>query len=187
MGNLVRRKVLHENSFQSPLSTHCFIERYIAELDLIKPVQAAARGLKQQQPRWIPPPEGVTKINVDAAISKNTGRAVAEAIARDGAGNFQGASVLIIQGITDSESMEAIACREGLALDSDLAVRRFRLSCDNFNVVRNIKGGSTGAYGHIVQEINARAGAFVSSEFVHEGRASNVDAHVLAKVQSIVR
>ena len=38
-----------------------------------------------------------------------------------------------------------------------------------------------GAYGHIVQEINARAGAFVSSEFVHEGRASNVDAHVLAR------
>ena len=77
--------------------------------------------------------------------------------------------------------MEAIACREGLALASDLAVRRVRLSCDNFNVVRNIKGGSTGAYGHIVQEINARAGVFVSSEFVHEGRASNVDAHVLAR------
>jgi len=85
----VRRKALHENSFQSPLSTHCFIERYIAELDLIKPVQAAARGLKQQQPRWIRPPEGVMKINVDAAISKNTGRAVAAAIARDGEGIFE--------------------------------------------------------------------------------------------------
>ena len=58
--------------------------------------------------------------------------------------------MLIIQGITDPESMEAIACREGLAPASDLAVRRFRLSRDNFNVVRNIKGGSTGAYGHIV-------------------------------------
>ena len=77
--------------------------------------------------------------------------------------------------------MEGIACREGLALSSDLAVRKFRLSYDNFSVVRNIKGGSMGAYGHIVQEINARVGAFVSSEFIHEGRASNVDAHVLAR------
>ena len=119
-------------------------------------------------------------------MSKNTGRAAAAAIARDGAGNFQGASVLIIQGITDSESMESIACREGLALASDLAVRRFMLSCDNFSVVRNIKGGSMGAYGHIVQEINARVGAFVSSEFVHEGRASNVDAHVLARKFSLL-
>jgi phage tail sheath gpL-like len=50
----------------------------------------------------------VTKINVDAAISKNTGRAAAAAIARDVAGIFQGASVLIIQGVTDPESMEAL-------------------------------------------------------------------------------
>jgi hypothetical protein len=28
----VRRKVIHEYSFQSPLSMHCFIDRYIAEL-----------------------------------------------------------------------------------------------------------------------------------------------------------
>jgi len=35
------------------------------------------------------PPEGVTKINVDAAISENTGRAVAAAIARDGEGIFE--------------------------------------------------------------------------------------------------
>jgi hypothetical protein len=83
--------------------------------------------------------------------------------------------------MTDLESKEAIACREGLALASDLAVRRFRLACDNISVVRSIKGGSKGAYEHIVQEINARAGAFVSSVFVHEDRASNVDAHILAR------
>jgi hypothetical protein len=95
--------------FQSPLSTHSFIERYIADLDLIQPEQGAARGPKQHVPAWIAPPESVTKINVDAAISKNTGRAAAAAIARDGAGIFQEASVLIIQCVTDLESMEALA------------------------------------------------------------------------------
>ena len=115
-------------------------------------------------------------------ISKNTGRAAAAAaVARDGTGAFQGASVLITQGVTDPESMEAIACREGLALASDLAIRKVRIASDNINVVKNIRGDSKGIYGHIVQEIKARAGSFASSEFVHEGRASNEDAHKLAR------
>ena len=84
----VRRKAIHEHSFQSPLSTHCFIDRYIADLNLIKPEQGGGRGTQQQVPRWIPPPADTLKINVDAAISKNTGRAVAAAVARDGTGAF---------------------------------------------------------------------------------------------------
>jgi hypothetical protein len=31
-----RRKVIHENIFQSPLSTHFFVERYLEELMVIK-------------------------------------------------------------------------------------------------------------------------------------------------------
>ena len=40
----VRRKAIHEHSFQSPLSTHYFIDRYIADLNLIKPEQGGGRG-----------------------------------------------------------------------------------------------------------------------------------------------
>ena len=54
-------------------------------------------GSQQQAARWIPPPADTTKNNVDAAISKNIGRAAVAAVARDGAGVFQGASVLVIQ------------------------------------------------------------------------------------------
>ena len=54
-------------------------------------------GSQQQAARWIPPPADTTKNNVDAAISKNIGQAAVAAVARDGAGVFQGASVLVIQ------------------------------------------------------------------------------------------
>ena len=102
-------------------------------------------------PKWIPPPADTMKINVDAAISKNTGRAAAAAVARDGMGAFQGASVLVIQGITDPESMEAIACREGLALASDLTFRKVRIASDNISVVKSIRGDEDkGIYGHVV-------------------------------------
>jgi len=116
------------------------------------------------------------KINVDAAISKNLCRSVAAAIARDGAGTFQGASVLVVHGITDPETMEAIACREGLALASDLMFRKVRLASDNVSVVRSFKGD-----GKDVQEIKASSAAFESFDFVHEGRVSNVDDHCLAR------
>ena len=77
--------------------------------------------------------------------------------------------------------MEAIACREGLALASDLVIRRFWLASDHINVVRNIRGEGKGTYGHIVQETMAASSSFVASEFVHEGRASNGDAHLVAR------
>ena len=76
-----------------------------------------------------------------------------------------------------TDPMEAIGCREGLALASDLAVRKIRLATDNISVVRNIKSGSKGVYAHIVEEIRVRVGAFMSAEFVHKGLAK---AHNLA-------
>jgi hypothetical protein len=79
------------------------------------------------------------------------------------------------------ETVEAISCKEGLALTSDLLLHDFRVACDNAGVVASIREGSMGFYGHIVQEIRARSNDFSFVEFVHKGRRSNVDVHNLAK------
>ncbi|GJN02011.1 hypothetical protein PR202_ga19322 [Eleusine coracana subsp. coracana] len=176
-----RRKAIHEESFQSPLSTHCFIDRYMADLGLVEPDKKIAGQPKQHAPKWIPPSVGRMKINVDAAISKNSGKAVASVVARDAVGRFLGASALVLDGARNPETVEAIACREGLALASDFAIERFRLACDNINVIRSIRGEGKGLYGHVVLEIQARAQGFESVDFVHEGRNSNGDAHSLAR------
>ena len=62
-----------------------------------------------------------------------------------------------------------------------MVLRDFRLSCDNAEVIRSIREGTMGSYGHIVQEIRARSRDFNFIDFVHEGRQSNFDAHVLAR------
>ncbi|KAK1697446.1 hypothetical protein QYE76_014143 [Lolium multiflorum] len=96
--------------------------------------------LKQAMaPGWLAPPAGVTKVNVDAALSKNGSIAAVAAVARDAAGTFLGASAVASRGITDPETMEALACREGLALATDLNLQRLRLASDCANVVRAIK------------------------------------------------
>ena len=176
-----KRKIIHENNYQSPLSTHCFVERFLADLAESKPVQKEWKPAQAKQPGWIPPPPGFGKINVDAALAKNTTKFTMAAVARDEAGNFLGASALVMEGITDPEMAEAMACREGMALASDLVLQKFKLASDCLNVVRNLQGTAMGAYGHIIRKIKARAEDFTEVRFTHEGREANGDAHRLAK------
>ena len=77
-------------------------------------------------------------INVNAAISNNSSKASASAVARDFSAMFVGASVVVTEGISDPKIMEAVACRESLALASDLLLQKIRVACDNITVVRNI-------------------------------------------------
>jgi len=112
-----KRKAVYENIFQSPLSTHCFVDRFMFDLDLSSP-QSEITASKGRVPRWIPPPGGIVKINVGAALSKNSRGASAATVARDASGKFMGASSVVMRGIIDPETMEVLALREGLAKTS---------------------------------------------------------------------
>jgi hypothetical protein len=92
-----------------------------------------------------------------------------------------GASSVVIEGMNDPETMEAMACREGVALASDIRLQCFRVALDCINVIRSIEGEGRGPYGHIVRELKARKTDFQMVQFVHEGRSSNIDAHYLAR------
>ncbi|TVU30989.1 hypothetical protein EJB05_22650, partial [Eragrostis curvula] len=119
---------------------------------MCKPAQKIRQVGQENIPQWIPPPRGFIKVNVDVALSKNTSLAALAAVAHDDGGNFLDASVVVMEGLTDPEIVEALACREAL-----------------------------GSYGRIMREIKGRKRDFTSVEFVHEKRSSNVDTHVLAR------
>ena len=176
-----KRKAIYENSFQSPLSTRCFVDRFISDLSLSGTRQEVKERPVLSSPRWIPPPQGLMKINVDAALSKNKVFSSVAAVARNGAGDFLGASSVVIEGITDPETMEILACREGLALANDLSFRRVQMASDCSNAVRSLSGSTLGSYGHIIKEIREGAASFQEMVFVHERREANQDAHILAR------
>jgi ribonuclease HI len=114
-----------------------------------KPVrkQNRQRIRSTTKPQWIPPPSDMTKVNVDATLSKNTGSCLAAAIARDGEGRFLGASTLALDGSFDLETVEAMACREALALAADLMLQKLRSATDCASVVKSIAGEGMGIYG----------------------------------------
>lgn len=85
-----RRKVIHENIFQSPLSTHCFVERFIEDLKATASKQKDDRKMISNSPCWRAPPVGYAKINVDAGLSKTSGTVAVAAVIRDAVGEFMG-------------------------------------------------------------------------------------------------
>jgi hypothetical protein len=176
-----KRKVIYENLFQSPLSTHSFVERFMTDLEVSVSRPEVRKRADTTTLRWIPPPQGVAKINVDAALSKNTSTTPAAAVARDASGIFLGASSVVIQGIIDPETIKVLVFREGLALANDLSLRRVRIASDCANAVRSLAYDILGVYSHIVKEIKADPASFQGMEFVHEKREANHDAHVLAR------
>jgi ribonuclease HI len=125
-----RRKIIHEGEYQSPLSTHLFVGRFLNDLEVLEPKPAVAGARPAGGPMWIPPPVGLSKINVDAALSKNTSKGALAAVARSADGTFLGASVAVVEGFTDPKVLEAMACREGLSLAADLLLARFRVASD---------------------------------------------------------
>lgn len=163
-----KRKAVYENTFQSPLSTHNFVERFIADMDLSILRPEARPRTATSFPRWIPPSCDVSKINVGVALSKNLRRASAAAVARDEAGNFLGASAMMMLGITEPEIMEAMALREGMAVANDLSLRRVHMASDCANAVRSMAGAMMAAYDQIVKELKEDAAAFQLMEIVHE-------------------
>lgn len=86
------------------------------------------------------------------------------------------------QGITDPETMEVLAFREGLALANDLVLNRVRIANDCANAVTSIVQPTLGAYTQITREIKADAIAFQEMEFAcSRERETNHDAHMLAR------
>jgi hypothetical protein len=86
-----------------------------------------------------------------------------------------------LEGCTDAEIAEVVACHEGLALASGLGLQTFRVASDYINAVQSIHGQGFGTHGPIIHEIKSRKDGFTRVEFVHEGGSSNFNAHCVAR------
>ncbi|KAK1602924.1 hypothetical protein QYE76_018047 [Lolium multiflorum] len=177
-----RRKIIFDGEFQSPLTTHGFVENYMRDLAIVYPsATKGTPGVRSSHPRWIAPPKGFAKFNVDAAVAKNiTGGALA-VVCRSAGGVFLGASALVVAGISDPATLEALACREALALAEDLNIQKMVVASDCLQVINNIHGDFRGSYSMVTREINAKSSSFSDVRFRHENRASNSEAHRVAR------
>jgi ribonuclease HI len=109
-----------------------------------------------------------------------TGRAVG-VVCRSGSGEFLGASSLTIQGISDHAVIEALACREALALAQDLQLQQITVASDCLSVINALEQPYASSFSMILEEVKADASMMSKASFSHENRASNSEARRLAR------
>jgi ribonuclease HI len=177
-----RRKAIHEDIYQSPQATHQFIESFLHDLSLWeKPrATAAAKVHPPVAPRWIPPPQNQSKVNTDGAVAKISNRGAVAAVCHSHAGVYLGSSAVVFEGITHPGCLEAMACREALALTADLGVEGVTVASDCMEVIQGLKGNNLGLFSHVLKEIKTSAEQRGGFCFRHESRRSNGEAHSLA-------
>jgi ribonuclease HI len=179
-----RRRAIHEEEFQSPLSTRLFIKRYLDELEWTPQSDKTTRGIiKPASSAWIRPPAGCMKLNVDGAVAKSTAKGAVGVVCRNDQGIFVGASAVVFAGVTDPMTLESYACREGLDLANDLNIQRLAISSDCQAVVNDINSSSlSGKNGMILRDIVQNRSKFLVSVFGYERREANGEAHRLARM-----
>ncbi|KAI5009829.1 hypothetical protein ZWY2020_011966 [Hordeum vulgare] len=178
-----RRKAIYEHIFHSPLSTHHFINSYLADLEAVEKLGILAPTVRTptHRPRgWQQPSASLSKINADAAMSRNQRSGTVATVCRSHEGLFLGASIIVFGGTHDPPTLEALAVREALALAKDLNLQEIHVASDCKVVVDDIKQQNRATYGAIIHEI-IEYGSFISCIFVHEFRSLNLEAHNLAK------
>lgn len=87
----------------------------------------------------------------------------------------------MIDGLIDTETLEALACREGLSSVLDPGLADLKLATDCKGLVTDISVESNEKIVEVIKEIKGRSRTFNRCSFAHEGRLSNMEARHLAK------
>ncbi|XP_010230110.1 uncharacterized protein LOC104582342 [Brachypodium distachyon] len=159
-----RRKAIHEEKFQRPLTTFAFIQRFLKDLSLtevatdgvVRPSAAQRLNQRPISGRWLPPPEDFFKINVHAGVARSGAGGSFAAICRTATGKFLVASTITIAGLCDPTALEALACNEALSLAIDLNISRFYVSSDCMLVIKSLEEKNLCHYSAITREILER-------------------------------
>lgn len=88
---------------------------------------------------------------------------------------------VVFRGISDAETVVALAIREALSLADDLLIQRAKVAPDCPRVINTLSDDSRAVYYHITEEIKARGAKLDGIVFCHENRGSNIEAHRLAR------
>lgn len=182
----VRRKAIHEEEFQSPLSMHLFICRY---LDKVRSTNALACRRESSTTRpshvWKLPPVGFVNLNVDVLVAKTQKQGVVGVMCIGSQVIFHEVLVVVFEGVPDSETLKAYVCREARALAEDLAMHRIYIATNYLRVLDDLRAAHhLGAYCMIAREINSHKSSSLACEICHEQHEHYFEAHNIAKMDT---
>ena len=125
--------------------------------------------------KWVPPPQGWFKVNVDGAIFKETNKAGIGVVVRDSQGWVLAALTEKVDGVQDAEAIEALAIRRAIRFAIETSFNCVIIESDSLSVVEAIQdtAESTCHIGIIIEDVKILSKTMESCEFHHTKREAN--------------
>jgi hypothetical protein len=179
-----RNKAREGEGILHPTALAAKINAYIDMIlnNLYTPSANHRRELSQSA-KWVPPPEGMVLLNVDAAMfaaSKQMGTGI---VARNHVGSFVAACSTVTDDVILPELAEAMSIRQALSFAREEGFPKIILASDCLSVIQRIKSSMTdrSPFGSVIEDIKTSSKYFISCYFRHVVRVLNVPAHQLAR------
>jgi ribonuclease HI len=180
--------VVHGGSFSPPEKV---IREATISLEEFKTANHDEQDLVQRQQRacsdvWKKPPQGVVKVNWDAAINKKEGYTGCGIIICDYEGQVLAARSITQVSIMDPTMAEAWAALQALLFSKEIGFFDAILEGDALQIVtaNSIESPNWSRFGHFIEGIKEQALLFRSFSVSHVRREANSAAHLLAKAAS---
>jgi ribonuclease HI len=147
----------------------------------VSPASVRVRGC------WQKPPSGWTKINTDAAFTKNKGTGTSGAVIGNDQGVVLAAAARVHFNIADVLMAEALATRDGVLLAVEQGMMKVILETDNASVTSLLSSdeGLRSTIAGIWHEVKELSLSFISFTCSHVNREGNEAAHLCARMPSM--
>jgi len=184
---LRRNELIFLGAIEHPNKTHAVAIAVVDDFKRCLKSDEDANQLDQFDvrvpPCWKTPPEGIIKVNFDAAINKKTGFMGMGVIARDYMGNLLGAKRLSKSMLIDAHIAELMAASYAVTFSLEVGFFDVIFEEDALNVIREVNSSPPylSRSGHFIKGIKQEVLHLRSHSFVHVSRALNEAAHTLAK------
>ena len=133
--------------------------------------------------KWVPPPQGWFKVNVDGAIFKETNEAGIDVVVRDSQGWVLATLSEKVKGVQDAKAIEALAIRWVIRFAIETSFSCVIIESNSLSVIKAIQDNveSTCDVGYIIDDVKHLSMAMKSYEFHHTKREANQVAHTLVR------
>jgi ribonuclease HI len=190
---LRRNAWVFEGRFDHPNTVYCEASRALQDYkrcntkEKESPLsEGGEEAQSSRQTHWIPPPDGVIKVNWDAALNVAKGWIGQGIIARDSKGVCMGARSITQQMKTDPKTAEIMAALQAVQFSKEAGFWEVIFEGDATQVVKEILSDPPmfSKAGHFIESIQQERHFFRSTNFQAIPRDCNMAAHNLAKMAS---
>lgn len=175
-----RNKRANEGIVRTGMETTKFIIQYVGELDGCALIKSTYR---RRSGAWVPPSQGVIKVNFDGAFDTHGSRSCSGLVVRNSLGQVLTSKAIFHDDVRDAFCAKAYVCADALCLCVDLRVQTVVVEGNSRSIIKkdNLDRKNKSIISPMINDIQTLRMKFRSIQFQHSERLQNRLADYIAK------